>query len=683
MPAHTTRATRRRLPRARHLLPVCLLALGLLAAGGPAAAGPNEKLVPASYRALADSTGFAYTCDTYGRVQTQYGWLYSGFTINRKGLTAQRRLMTPSGNEYVLEGRIGTIEVQRRFKIDRKQAGVRVVEMLTNTSAQPVQVALIIYGQLNYRYQSVVTNKGRSAAGALQKKESGVAGLLTNPIRGATIYQLCGSSSRVKPSVVVTNNNQQLQFHYNVQLPGKGSIAIAHGGMVLTQAGTPSPKALDKHFKPFRSRRWTRDLPKDVKRALINTRSRGGGSDASLPSIGQVLEVEPTSMDQLAFSERTLLQGTASCSRLEVATAHGRVTVPFERVAAIVGERHKSLEPRVHLRDGQKLVGTIEAKDLRFEMSSGMAIDLDVAKVDRLVLRDLSAKKDADGEAVPPQPREGPDVAYLVETFEGNRLRTQKQTEAFRVATQWGGMEIAIEELRRLYLAGDEQPGYWVELTDESRFRAFLRDDAFEMKSDLFGTITFHPHQVRRVIAVRRKRPGQDDASDELIHPHLVLAGGDLFVGRIDLDALHFLAPGGTVPQPPSQIRLLHNELDGARPEPGENLRFRADVWGGGHITGELRELVVPIETARGTLKVPVRDIVDVIVPTPIVPEVLRVRLRGLVRDLGHPSWETRETATSQLEDLGEMAKQALLTALRETKDPEVERRVRRLLDKL
>jgi hypothetical protein len=168
-----------------------------------------------------------------------------------------------------------------------------------------------------------------------------------------------------------------------------------------------------------------------------------------------------------------------------------------------------------------------------------------------------------------------------------------------------------------------------------------------------------------------------------MLHPHLVLAGGDLFVGRIDLDALHFLAPGGMVPQPPSQLRVLHNELEGERPGPGENLRFRAEVWGGGHITGELRELVVPVETARGSLRVPVRDIVDVLVPTPIVPEVLRVRIRGLVRDLGHASWDKREAASAALAELGELTKQSLQLALRETKDPEVERRIRRLLDKL
>ncbi|MDF1701704.1 MAG: hypothetical protein P1V36_11165, partial [Planctomycetota bacterium] len=368
-----------------------------------------------------------------------------------------------------------------------------------------------------------------------------------------------------------------------------------------------------------------------------------------------------------------------------VDSVHGQVEIPFELVGAIVGTRNKALAPRVLLHDGQKLMGTLTTEGLRFQMTSGMAIDLDISKVDRLIMRDpTKASAGAEGAAPRDVPR-GPDVSYLVETFEGNRLRTQKDTESFDVATQWGEMTVPVEDLKRLYLAGDEIPGYWVELTDQSRFRAFVRDRPLAMKSDLFGTVTLAPHQIRRIVSMRRKSRARDEdlAAEDLIRPHIVLGGGDVFVGRIDLDALHFLGPGGAVPQPPSQVRHLHNTLEGAEPAIGDGLRFRADVWGGGHITGELQELVVPVQTTRGRLQVPVRDLVDVHVPTPIVPEVLRVRMRELVRDLGHPDWEKREAASIALAELGELAKAALERVVRETKDPEVERRARRLLDKL
>lgn len=663
----------------QRVLPFFGLCLLVLAWQAPNATAKDERLVQANFRTQPDAKGFNYTADQHGRMNSNYGWLYSGFQINRAGLSVQQRMMTPDGSEYVLKGRIHTFNVTRRMKIDRKVGGVRMVEILQNTSNTPQAAQLILYAQLNYRYQRVLTNTGRNASGTLQKKEFGIVGLLQG-VQGAALYHVSSPTSRVKPSVVV-QNNQQIQFHFNLQVPAGATVAIMHGGVILRQTPGNSAKALGSLFKPFRTRKYQRDLPKAVRRAIINGGGTGGG-DASIPTIEQELDVSPGTLDQLAFSEETLLQGTATCNKLTVETVHGVVEVPFDRVGAIVGLRSKALTPRVLLHDGQRLMGRIASEGLRFQMTSGMAIDLDVAKLDRLILRDPKKA------AAPGGVREattGPDVSYLVETFEGNRLRTQKQTEQFGVVTQWGEMTVPIEELKRLYLAGDETPGYWIELTDRSRFRAFVRDSEVAMKSDLFGTVTLSPHQLRRVVAVRRmsraQREREDD--DDLVRPHIVLGGGDLFVGRIDLDALHFLGPGGAVPQPPAQIRHLHNTLKGAAPAIGDGLRFRADIWGGGHVTGELQELVVPVQTTRGRLRVPVRDLLDVHVPTPMVPEVLRGRLQELLRDLGHPEWEKREAASIALAELGPLAQAALERVVRETKDPEVERRARRLLDKL
>ena len=82
-------------------------------------------------------------------------------------------------------------------------------------------------------------------------------------------------------------------------------------------------------------------------------------------------------------------------------------------------------------------------------------------------------------------------------------------------------------------------------------------------------------------------------------------------------------------------------------------------------------------------LRIAVRDVMEVHVPTPVVPQVLRARLNALIADLGHESWDKRETASAALEDLGELARVALEESLRETRDPEVERRIRRLLDRM
>ncbi len=50
-------------------------------------------------------------------------------------------------------------------------------------------------------------------------------------------------------------------------------------------------------------------------------------------------------------------------------------------------------------------------------------------------------------------------------------------------------------------------------------------------------------------------------------------------------------------------------------------------------------------------------------------------------RDLGHPDWETREEASKQLESLGYLAKMQLNDTRKNSTDPEVQRRVRVLLE--
>ena len=52
------------------------------------------------------------------------------------------------------------------------------------------------------------------------------------------------------------------------------------------------------------------------------------------------------------------------------------------------------------------------------------------------------------------------------------------------------GIEVEVIDLRSLQPLADERPGCWVELTDHTRFRAFMRDAKLEMTSKLFGDIT-------------------------------------------------------------------------------------------------------------------------------------------------------------------------------------------------
>ena len=80
-------------------------------------------------------------------------------------------------------------------------------------------------------------------------------------------------------------------------------------------------------------------------------------------------------------------------------------------------------------------------------------------------------------------------------------------------------------------------------------------------------------------------------------------------------------------------------------------------------------------------LRVPTREVTDVFVPSPTVPEGLRDKIAKLVRDLGDPGWEKREAASRELGELGAMARAQLEETLKQSTDAEVKRRAQALLD--
>lgn len=659
-----------------------LLLLALLSlSSGPTPVQAAEKLVPARFGSRMDKSGYAYTLDANGRVRVRYGWLYSAFTFTSGGFNIQKREMTANGEEFVFSGTQGQLTLQRRLRVSPQMAGIRIVESLSNPTGRAITTTLVIHSQPNWPYQSVLTDRGRAATGMLTKKEGGVVCHMQQPMQLLTCFQLASPRAKVKPTLV-TMNNHQLQFHYQLNVPARGRVSIVHGATVAPQGSPPAANRLPTLFKGMRNAHWLRDLPKEIRTTLVNSKRGHGFGDADpLPPLAALLDVEPGTVDRLAYSDETLLQGTATCQRLTVTAAYGDTVLPLSQVAAIVGRRAPGRRPGVYLRDGQHMTGRILAEGLRFELTSGMTIDLEVDGLDRLVMRDpVLAAARARGESPPEADRE--DAYFLFETFRGDRLRASQDGDALHVVTSWGELRVPSAEIERVHIASGETPGYSIWLGNGSRFRAFLGGKVLQVRTDQFGTIPLPVAELRRVLAIH---PGALDQEEDRVssQPHILLAGGARLVGRIGLDALHFLSPAGLVPQPPAQVRVLRAQDTDGTEAPDRGRRFRADFWGGGHLTGEMKEVVIPFQTAHGTLAIPVREIVEVHMPTPVVPAAVRMRIRGLIADLGHTRWETREAASAALADLGELARSALNQARGETKDPEVERRVRRLLDRL
>lgn len=652
---------------------LALAAVCSLTAPASARTARHGALVPANFQHKVDAMGFRWDIMQDGSMRdhahnafNQLGRLH----INGNAFSTSRPMMTPSGDEHVLVARAGNLLVTRRVRVDTKLAVCRYVELLRNLGSAPAPVSLMVRTYLGSNCQAVVSDRGAANPTALGPKESGFVAIQAGSQRPSLLFFLAAHGSRLKPSIM-NSNNYDFRITYSIVVPPGKTVGICHAYGQRRFAAGADAKALASLFKPFRGRTWLRDLSSGARKALANLRGTAYPSDVApelhtLKSLG----IAPGPSDVLAFREATRLDGRTACTELAMASRYGTKAIALGQVAAIVGGARLGRRSQLFLRDGRVLSGTLTAKGLRFTMNSGLTMDLRPETLDRLVLH-----------AEPDDGKPDPAVAVFVETFEGDRLAAARDPAVrFSLRTPWGQIDVPIDGIRWARLPEEGLPGHLVALKDGSRFIAFLDGPPVALNTLTFAAQKVRPVDIRTITAAGEDAQPDDD-DRELTQPHVLLTGGGILVGRVALPQLHLLAAGDVIPIPPSQIRTLHNLAEDEGEQPDGSALFQADLWAGGTATGRLRELLLPVRVGDRVLRVPVRDVVEVNVPTPTVPDALREQIARLVRDLGHADWETRDAASRRLAELGLMAKAQLTEASKHSTDAEIRRRARLLME--
>lgn len=655
-----------------------LIWAALLLAGatpGPAqkpAAGP--ALVPANYNSpITDSLGFVWDVGQYGHIGGNGANNFSsGFVLQIQGnqFSAQQGMMTPDGTEYFLTNTMNTIEVTRRIKIDVKNGTCRFIETLRNIGPAPVSFPMSLQTSYNNRMQSTLTDSGAALTTQFGAKDSAIIALpIPNqgqtPKPCAVLWVVASPDGKVRPTVQ-NSSNSRVTANYPVTLAAGASVSFVH---VTAQRHLPATdaKALAKVLAPLKSGRITADLTAKERKAVVNFRPSGlGGGAVVLSALLETLEVERGATDVLAIGKDTRLRGTASCASLEIETRRGPARVPFEKVAALIGGPGAG---RVLLRDGQAVSGRLTASGLKFTLTTGTTMELKAGSLDRLVLRATPEDK-------------APATAWaFVETTDGDRLAVKMDPSfRLRVHTAWGLREITAEELAGCGPIEGTPFGSFITLQDGSGFIGLLDGREVSFETALLGRKNIPTSTIQRIAVVRPKTT-EDEPERTLEGARVTLAGGQMLGGQIDLAELHFLSPSGLIPVPPNLLRTLRN-VDGKDGDGGEQAPvFTGELWGGGSVTGVLREVVLPVRAGGKLLQVPVGQITEVVVPSPVTPDGLREKIAGLVRDLGHTDWEKREAASRELGELGAMARGQLDEAQKQTTDAEVRRRVEALLE--
>ncbi len=642
------------------------IALALLLAPALRAV-PPPGLVEANFQPVTDSLGFIWDLDSNGSINQGSSIFSSVFSVELNGssISYQQSMMAPDASEFFLTGKSNRLDVSRRIKIDQKIGFVRYFDTITNNSGAPQTLRYAVLINFNNQMQGAITDSGSVLTNAFGPKDTGFIVMPGQNARGpSAIFLLAGRGAKVRPTI---QNQQNYRFTatYNLKFAAGETISLAYAGGQRAVTTQPDGKAIAKLLAPLVSPRLLAEIPARDRKQLANFAPGVFSGNATAPAIASFLDglgVERGPTDVLAIGDTTRLKGVASCARLEIETPRGKATVQFEDIAAVQGGRR---EARVLLRDGQALAGKLSATGLKFALSTGTTIPLEAAQLDRLVMRTIP------GEAQLAAPW------GFVETFEGDRLAVKPNPALkLRATTAWGVREVTADELVACGPTEETPFGFQVLLKDGSHFVAFLDGDEIAFDTTLFGKKNFKVSEIRQIAVTQPKET--DDLGEAPERAKVVLAGGQIFSGQIDVAELHFLSPSGVIPVAANLLRTLRNTSDDAT---ASTPVFIAEVWGGGSIAGTLREAIVPVRSGGSVFQVPVRDLVDAVVPSPAMPERLRDKISALIRELAHPDWEKREAASRELGELGAMTHKQLEEIAKQTTDAEVRRRAQALLD--
>lgn len=659
-------------------------------------AGPvsvrSERLVPAALNVITDKLGNSWNIEqngTLGRVGNSM--INSGLTllINNQQFYTTQPMMTADGGEYVLPSRPNStlpgLQVLRRIRVMEREGALRFLEVLTNGNSNPLTVSLVLRTNFSGNYKTYLTEQGNSGVVQFGPREGGI--LVTpgsNQSNRAFLFTLCDPKSPVKPAIT-SQNKYGLTFQYNLTLPPGQTVAIAHG-----VAQVPAPREFDRQsltrvFRPVAMDRLVTTLPRELRPLLVNgelSSALAGGTALSGPGLDG-LGVERGRRDVLAMGERTRLVGAASVARLSIASPFGEAELPLDRVAAIAGSHGGQRDgARVYLRDGQMLSGSVVAEELRFALASGGRLTLQMDTLDRLAL----ARADGDGDWLP-------DAIALVETHDGDRLALSAgpaEPLLLRGMTVWGPLAFSLEDILWLGPTEDEPVGHVVEFKNGTRCFLFLTGGELAAHSPLFGPCRLETARIRAVVtraALERDRlrpagaAGAGLASDAIQLTQVTAAGGQRLLGTVQGDSFRVLGQGGAVPVAPQEVRRMVNltAADGLVPDAAGPL-FRLELWGGGVMDGYLVERDLALEVRGEVWRLPLGDVRELITPVPRLSEAAQQDIARLIRDLGADSWQARENATLELRGLGGVAQAILREELKTNPDPEVRRRLERIL---
>ncbi len=631
-------------------------------------------LVPAAFGIWTDRAGSSWSVETTGNIgRIGSTMVNSGLAllVDEEKFASHRPMMTADGKELVLQGLpldpLPGLQVQRRVRLLDEPGGLRYAELFHNGSADPMTLSVGLATNFSGNFKTFLSDRGRSEPLLLGPSESGVVVLPgASQSSRAFLFTLAGTAGGERPTVS-SQNRYGLTFRYRLDLaPGETGVIVHHVAQVAipqtfdrgTLQRLGAPYALDRLHAAFDS---------DWRPYVANVRESADLSpQVAMERLGLAsLGIVPGTSDILAIGEETRLVGKAEGDRIVLSSAFGEMEIPLDQIAAIAGgKRRGDGRVRVYLRDGQILSGTAKAEGLGFVPVNGARIAFDPTAHDRLVFAGAPA-----ADVWPAG------VDALVETHDGDLVRAEATTAPLlNLATPWGSLPVLLKDLVWLHPLPGDAPGYRVELQDGTRCEGYPDAETVSFVAVGFGEKALPVSHLKRVFT-RSAWARRGDGGAPVAGAAIRLAGDQTLQGQIGDETLSILSEGTALETPLAEIRRIERFADASSPP-----RFRVERWDGGTLVGSLPLDFLSVKVAGRDWRIPPRDLAGVEFAPPALTVEMTARIEALVANLASPDWATREKATRELGAFGYLARPVLRRELGAATDPEVERRLERIL---
>jgi hypothetical protein len=589
--------------------------------GLPAAAGGQVNLP----YAVPDQTGNQWRVYYNGYLQQSGNMpIYSQgatLTINGNQPPMQNRMakLDDKTGELILDGlTFGSLTVTRRISFEKDANVVRYIDVVKNATGQDQALNFMISTNLNYGVNTT------QLVPDPKKKDQQVAWVAQTGGNAAAMEMFAGKGAKVAMGIVHQPGNNVVTANLQQQLKAGQEIAIMHlHGTMPTQA-----QAAD-YVTKLKEADLLKRVPPNIRKILVNFAAGGN-------FVGDVEVLRGDISDVVELRGGDQLRGTVQADSYELNTFYGPVTLPVDKVVAVMNVGNFRPRQLVVTADGQIFGGQLKQDSLSLQLASGQVTKVPLSQVVRMGYRKRAG-----------EPEEWALDKPMVMMRTGERVGVKLPTTPFEVATRYGKLSLKPEQLAAIVLQSDDAGLHQFVLADGSKFGGLLAADALEMTLEAGGG----PDQVVKfpVSGISRvqfsAKPGEaDDAS-----PMIKLANDDLLVGTV----------GGELKVDTAfdTLTLTAAEVRELRRTAGPGADVQAVLFDGTTVSGQLQALDLAVKTVGGlSVNVPIALLEEYLQPAPAPSKEVEAKVATLVKDLSNQDWKAQDRAQQGLVAIGPAA---------------------------